>query len=88
MFACCGCAGDGNRKADANGARERRVELDQRVMEQPNAETDAADVRIEISDDNGDDEVFCEGTGPPVKLADNLGTPREGGRGVNRSLVF
>lgn len=33
-----------------------------------------SDVKIEISD-NDDDEVFCEGVGPPVKLASNLGTP-------------
>lgn len=33
-----------------------------------------SEIKIEISD-NDDDEVFCEGVGPPVKLASNLGTP-------------
>lgn len=33
-----------------------------------------SEIKIEISD-NDDDEVFCEGVGPPVKLANNLGTP-------------
>lgn len=32
-----------------------------------------ADAKIELSDE--DDEVFCEGVGPPVNLASNLGTP-------------
>lgn len=33
-----------------------------------------SEIKIEISD-NDDDEVFCEGVGPPIKLASNLGTP-------------
>lgn len=33
----------------------------------------SSDVKLEVGSDN-DDEVFCEGVGPTVKLADNLGT--------------
>lgn len=60
------------------------------VTDQPKTEekrqSAASDVRIEISD-NDDDEVFCEGTGPPVKLADNLGTPHNKSQGVIRSYL-
>lgn len=59
------------------------------VTNQPKSEekkqSAASDIRIEISD-NDDDEVFCEGTGPPVKLADNLGTPHNKKIAVNHSV--
>lgn len=32
-----------------------------------------SDIKIEVSDN--DDDVFCEGVGPPIKLAENLGNP-------------
>lgn len=57
------------------------AELNAAVVEEPKKATEnnqrqsvVSDIKIEISD-NDDDEVFCEGVGPPVKLADNLGTP-------------
>lgn len=37
-----------------------------------------SDIKIEISEN--DDEVFCEGVGPPIKLAENLGNPSKRGQ--------
>lgn len=85
MFTCCGC-GDVRMNDTMNNEN-----LDQNmVTNQPNKTEDkrlsaTSEVRIEISD-NDDDEVFCEGTGPPVKLANNLGTPINKNQGVNYSF--
>lgn len=83
MFTCCGCDG-----VKMNAERNNEFESDKNaVTDQPKTEETRqqsanSDIRIEISD-NDDDEVFCEGTGPPVKLADNLGTPHNKSQGVN-----
>lgn len=85
MFTCCGC--DDDVKGEGECERKQKTVTDQpnhkmeREDKRPST-SGASDIKIEISD-NDDDDVFCEGTGPPVKLANNLGTPNNKNPGVN-----
>lgn len=68
-------------QTDAECSQEKRNSVP--VLKQPadlnRQSSTISDVKIEISD-NDDDEVFCEGVGPPIKLNENLGAPGNYGR--------
>ncbi|XP_063914925.1 adenylyl cyclase-associated protein 1 isoform X1 [Zophobas morio] len=87
MFSkCCWCRSksnnesmptDAGKKCDTpNASKNNELPILDNVIRNAKSKStsDGSDVKIEVSDN--DDEVFCEGVGPAVKLADNLGTCR------------
>lgn len=80
MFAkCCGCTA---LAVEDTKEEQRHPEVpveptEEQPPEDNKRQSVVSDIKIEVSE-NGDDEVFHDGVGPPVQLANNLGTHPRG----------